>query len=716
MTVILKNNAFGFLQSAVSNSDASIVLQSGNGANFPTLGAGDYFYMTISPTSGTSEITKCTARSGDTLTIVRAQEGTSAQSFAAGSRVELRVTAQSVLDAISDRVALKDQASEISFTPTGGIAATNVQTALAEVDSEKIAFTRLDDSDGSSLVGFQPAGLGSVSRTAQNKMREIVSVKDFGARGDGTGVTPASEGVDISNEAWNTWDNTPFKDNAPWSPWYANMAGTFQPPRVKPFANDDTWDFIGGNLALWYAGANGKCTYFPAGVYKMNASSSTSKGPFQGLYIMKGQEQTVYGEGPYKSIIEWKENAAFFTANNFGVIGFYKLFELYRTGGPPSNIFDLAFSGPNSYDVLAKNITLIDCQNINGVTFRDLWLTTGWHGISATTNSGDSHASRITSEYLFGATVYTDAGSDITINFVNFWASAAVPGQQGVHALGRACVTNSRFVEFYGTSINAVSGMISDNLFSCAATGGHVINVTDDCVISGNQFTGQSNAAFINTHKNASITGNVFRQTANHPCINLGNGTTATNITVTGNTFIKTDAASEVQNFAIVAIVSGVNYTGAATQSCIISGNTFQGRSFKALGGASMTNNAFSDVTGVIQSSGDVQGRLTTSGTNANASFTITVNGLLGQGEGSPRDIQRIYIVNVDVSGTALEIGGVAIYRNNYLGNAVLLGTLGTTVTGGTITFGASGTTPTVAITNTTGNTATYRVTALPMI
>ena len=574
---------------------------------------------------------------------------------------------------------------------------------------------------GDALVGFRQSNasgnvLGSYGMTVHKKFQQYISVQDFGARGDGTGVTPADEGVDISNEPWNTWDNTPWKDNAPYSPWYANMAGTFQPPRPKPFANDDTWDFIGGNLALWYAGANGKCTYFPAGVYKMNASSSTPKGPFQGLMIMKGQEQTIYGEGPYKSSIEWKENYAFFNANNFGVIGFYKLLELYRTGGPPTNIFDLAFSGPANFDALAKNITLIDCQNINGITFRDLWLTTGWHGISATTNSGDSHASRITSEFLFGATVYTDASSDITINFVNFWASAAVPGQQGVHALGRTCVTNSRFVEFYGTSINAANGMISDNLFACAASGGHVVTTTDDCVISGNQFTGSSNAAFINAVKNASITGNVFRQTVNHPCINLGNGATATNITVTGNTFIKTNAASEAQNFAITAVVSGVNYTGAATPSCIISGNTFQGRALTLIGGASMTNNAFSGVTGVIQSSGDVQGRLTTTGTDANASFTITVNGLLGQGSGGTRDIQRIYIVNVDVRASGLEIGGVAIYRNNYLGNAVLLGTLGTTVTGGTITFGASGTTPTVAITNTTGNTATFEVTALPMI
>lgn len=41
-------------------------------------------------------------------------------------------------------------------------------------------------SGGSALIGFLQSGTGAVSRTAQSKMREFVSVKDFGATGDGT--------------------------------------------------------------------------------------------------------------------------------------------------------------------------------------------------------------------------------------------------------------------------------------------------------------------------------------------------------------------------------------------------------------------------------------------------------------------------------------------------------------------------------------------------
>jgi len=80
-------------------------------------------------------------------------------------------------------------ASVINNTPAGGIVATNVQAAITELDTDKIAFTRLDDTDGSSLVGFIQAGAGAVPLTAQAKMREIISVKDFGASAAASAAT-----------------------------------------------------------------------------------------------------------------------------------------------------------------------------------------------------------------------------------------------------------------------------------------------------------------------------------------------------------------------------------------------------------------------------------------------------------------------------------------------------------------------------------------------
>jgi hypothetical protein len=46
--------------------------------------------------------------------------------------------------------------------------------------------TTLSASNGSSLIGYQPAGANAVTTTVQAKLRQYVSVIDFGAKGDGT--------------------------------------------------------------------------------------------------------------------------------------------------------------------------------------------------------------------------------------------------------------------------------------------------------------------------------------------------------------------------------------------------------------------------------------------------------------------------------------------------------------------------------------------------
>lgn len=130
MGVILKNNAVSTITTAISASDVGLAVTAGTGSLFPALGAGDYFYATLVSSGGTYEVVKVTARAGDTMTIVRAQEGTTAQSFASGSRIEVRVTAASITDMVDEH----DQASEISITDTGGYYTSgNVEGALQEL-------------------------------------------------------------------------------------------------------------------------------------------------------------------------------------------------------------------------------------------------------------------------------------------------------------------------------------------------------------------------------------------------------------------------------------------------------------------------------------------------------------------------------------------------------------------------------------------------------
>ena len=55
----------------------------------------------------------------------------------------------------------------------------------AEINLAAANLPLLAGSAGSSLVGYMPAGIGAGSRTVESKLRERVSVKDFGAVGDG---------------------------------------------------------------------------------------------------------------------------------------------------------------------------------------------------------------------------------------------------------------------------------------------------------------------------------------------------------------------------------------------------------------------------------------------------------------------------------------------------------------------------------------------------
>jgi microcystin-dependent protein len=89
MGIKFTNNAIGTLASGIGTGDTTIVLTAGHGALFPTLAAGDYFYARLKKATNQNEIIKCTARSTDTLTAARAQDGTTALTFSAGDEIRL---------------------------------------------------------------------------------------------------------------------------------------------------------------------------------------------------------------------------------------------------------------------------------------------------------------------------------------------------------------------------------------------------------------------------------------------------------------------------------------------------------------------------------------------------------------------------------------------------------------------------------------------------
>ena len=89
---LFTNNAATTLASGVLIGDTSLTVAAGTGAEFPTLTGSEYFFCTLANNAGSIEIIKVTARSTDTFTIVRGQDGTSAAAWSAGDKVELRLT------------------------------------------------------------------------------------------------------------------------------------------------------------------------------------------------------------------------------------------------------------------------------------------------------------------------------------------------------------------------------------------------------------------------------------------------------------------------------------------------------------------------------------------------------------------------------------------------------------------------------------------------
>ena len=93
---LFANNADSSLNGAIASDTTVFVLKAGEGGKFPSPTNGDFFLVTLFQRVGTTElnheIVKCTSRAGDSLTVVRAQEGTTAKAFNSGDLVELRFT------------------------------------------------------------------------------------------------------------------------------------------------------------------------------------------------------------------------------------------------------------------------------------------------------------------------------------------------------------------------------------------------------------------------------------------------------------------------------------------------------------------------------------------------------------------------------------------------------------------------------------------------
>jgi len=134
MAVVFSNNAVTTLAAGIDAAVTSVTVQ--DGSVFPALVGSNYTYVTFENLLGETEIVKVTAISGNTLTVVRAQDNTPARVFSSGSKCELRLTA-----ALLNEVAAQADTDTVYTHPANHAISviTGLQTALdGKVDDSQV--------------------------------------------------------------------------------------------------------------------------------------------------------------------------------------------------------------------------------------------------------------------------------------------------------------------------------------------------------------------------------------------------------------------------------------------------------------------------------------------------------------------------------------------------------------------------------------------------
>jgi len=463
----------------------------------------------------------------------------------------------------------------------------NIQTAIAT----KADLTQLSASGGSNLVGFLQSGTGAVATTTQTKLRESVSVKDFGAVGNGT-----------------TDDTAAIQLAITYIYSFANAGGTGTPPAL----------------------------YFPTGTYLM--SSTITMGNTGFAYTLSPY---FFGDGTGSVI---KVNAAnvnpfFWRGPNLGTAGAGN-----QAAGP--TIEKMTFLGP-SQDTGGTNTSSIalNFNTVQGVRLIDT-LCKNW-------NTGENYKDTDVIYRLNASCEYNYIGintSSLSNNIrpdrlLCLGGTITHNTAYGIFYMGGQTPSfNNVFFNSNGTSLMLSRQLASENVYPTAGPviqgcyfeadtsytmqfGGGAGIVRDMCIfggaVAGNSavelirvlnYADTTGRGFINMNLNnsgaggiitqASSTGKIAFQTLDNVAIGSVTPSTGVFTKVSSGTFTKSagiGASANLLNVGTFGSVASLSMTIVATSSGVSTARKFQ---IVLMGGGTVTGSDVSFISEVYSGGG----------------------------------------------------------------------------------------------------------------
>ena len=204
--ILFTNFAHSQIAAGINDSATTLLLETGHGARFPNPSGGDFFYVTLENASLVREIVKVTARSTDTLTIVRGQDNTTAVSWSAGDTVALRLNAAAIEYMINE-VVRRTGATGSAIVPTGD---------ESERDGSPSAGYFRFNTDVSKFEGYNGTSWGSVGGGATGGGADAVFIEndqtvttDYTIAADknamSTGPIEVDDGVTVTVSSGARW-------------------------------------------------------------------------------------------------------------------------------------------------------------------------------------------------------------------------------------------------------------------------------------------------------------------------------------------------------------------------------------------------------------------------------------------------------------------------------------------------------------------------------